>query len=219
MYTLEFYHKKLKELEFEFPNLPVDVINDLEVKESSAQKKMYITGEVWMGINKQDYREIFELYSHSVISSGKTVSTGLGMMIRESWLIKNKIDLTVIEKNKDVISYHLKHNPSLMEKITVLEMDAIDYNQPCDTLLLDHFEREPYDYIIQQVIDISEKIDCKTVWFWPIERIILQDSMKNKRSLMESYDLLKNKIKKLPTLTENNIIEFVDLWCLHRQPL
>jgi len=182
MYTLEFYHKKLKELEFEFPNLPVDVINDLEVKESSAQKKMYITGEVWMGINKQDYREIFELYSHSVISSGKTVSTGLGMMIRESWLIKNKI-------------------------------------QPCDTLLLDHFEREPYDYIIQQVIDISEKIDCKTVWFWPIERIILQDSIKNKRSLMESYDLLKNKIKKLPTLTENNIIEFVDLWCLHRQPL
>lgn len=212
MNSPEFYLSKLSELGFEFPNLPNDMIGGATVVRIQFQKKLIIDGEPWMGMNLKDYREVFEFYSHLSVTRGKVICTGLGFMLREAWLVKEGHDVTVYERNPDIIRYHQKHNSELVDKVRIINQSAESIDEDCDTLLLDHFELETHEHIVEQVRILSDKISCNRVWFWPLERVILTNSQKNQTTPFQEYQNLRLTIPKLPDLTYQSVDEFCKYW-------
>jgi hypothetical protein len=136
----------------------------------------------------------------------------MGFLLRESWLVKNGFDVTVIEVNKDIIDYHLKHNFDICSKLTIINCDAEKYEGSCDTLLLDHYELETDEYILDSVIKFKERIDYSHIWFWPIERLVDSQCQIQGISDMESYLRIKDKVQGLPDLSSPSLDLYLTIW-------
>ena len=212
MKNVEYYLSKLSDYGFEFPNLPIDVVGSMEVKDFPTQKKLYVDGKQWMGLNLKDYREVFQFLSHIENSRGKVITTGMGFLLRESWLVKNGFDVTVLEVNKDIIDYHLKHNLDICSKLTIINCNAEEFKGSCDTLLLDHYELETNEYILESVIKFKERIDYSHIWFWPIERLVDSQCQIQGISDMESYLRIKDKVQGLPDLSPPSLDLYLTIW-------
>lgn len=218
---------------------PDNFVPEFEILENSGIKCLMINGRQWMLYNTNTYRQVAQLFSHYYIASGNVITTGLGFALRENWLLKNpKVKtITVIEKNQTLINYHKKTNPKLFEKIKIICADATEYKGECDTLLIDHYENDNMEYMINDVKNICENnIKCNKMWFWHLETKLLADSYgmseinlandfndgkfkydTNKfNNIITVYNNLKTAggLKWLPELSEGELKLFITMYTL-----
>ena len=208
----------LEELQYELPNIVNDEFDDLKVETQNNIVKLFINSDQWMALSNKTLKEVTEQYSHFKLAEGDCICTGLGFLLRESWLLENPrvTKIIVIEKNQSVIRYHQKHNPHIIEKLDIINCDVMDYKGSCDTLLLDHYEWEKVDYITKNINEILKNIQCKCVWYWPIEKFLSVAVAKEKISYTESYLRLTQDIYPpiFPKLTEQQLQTFCDMFSL-----
>ncbi len=169
-------------------------------------------GFEWMTYNFSTHEEALELYSQYRIAEGHCVCTGLGLGVREQWLLRNPkvTKITVIEKSADVIEFHRRHNPETMSKIEVVHGDASEAHGVCDTLLLDHYIY-PCESIIPDARRICSKIIHERSWWWPLEDYILCNS-----PIGESYRFFqRHREREMPTLADvgaDELYSFLAAW-------
>ena len=200
-----------------------------EIKKVGDLYILYIKGQQWMQYDSSNHLQAAMVFSHYYIAEGDVIVTGLGLAVRENWLLNNpKVkSLTILEKSEDLIEYHRQTNPHLFEKATIINCDAKTYKGKCDTLLLDHYEWEPMEEIIDDVYIICNNIECKKMWFWHLETQIIanlhgwyENNIWNEfregkfkidtgtfNNILNVYESIKTKymLKKLPILTESEL--------------
>lgn len=200
---------------FVLPNLPLDKIQEVELRNTGYGLRLFVDDISWMGVKTRDYREVYEFYSHHTLAQGRVLCSGMGLMLRESWLLSKGVDITLIEKNENIIEYHRKHNPDLCDRLTIVCDDIHNQVGKYDVVLLDHYEHEKEDWIIEDVKSILKNIDCDTLWFWPLEKICA------KNGGWEYYCELRKSISKLPELDETTFDSFLYNFFIHqkRDPL
>lgn len=186
-------------------------INPIHNKNNSYG--LFVGNERWMTFTSKNSEELFEFYSHYNLAKGHCICTGLGFGLREEWLLSKKevSKITVIEKNIEVINYHKKINPNLLDRIEVINCDASEYVGQCDTLLLDHYESLPFLDIVgylENVKRCSNNISHNTLWFWPLEQII----SKNYDTMFMEYTLLKKRFTSLPNINEEQLRSYSDMF-------
>ena len=118
--------------------------------------------------------------------------------------------MTILEKNRGVIDYHLENNPHIFQHAEVIPVDANEYTGKCDVLLLDHYETETFDEMARMSSKIMKNIDCQVAWMWPLEDIIFQNHKEHNMTKLEYYKLLKKEydLLKFPEVTQ----ELLDLF-------
>ncbi|MCK9415224.1 hypothetical protein M0Q97_01035 [Candidatus Dojkabacteria bacterium] len=209
---------------------PSGFYNNFEIIKEKEFYILKVNGNQWMMYDTISHLQASQLFAHYYIASGDVIATGLGLGVRENWLLNNpKIkSLTILEKNENIIEYHKEVNPILFEKANVVNCDAKTYKGKCNTLLLDHYEFESLYDIANDVKNIcNNNIECDQVWFWHIETQILADlhqiyegelcekfrngnfkfnieTLKNAKYI---YDCIKtnNGLSKLPNLTQEEL--------------
>lgn len=188
-----------------------------------GEYKLLIDNNEWMSFNPNTFVQLFELYSHHNLAKGHCICTGLGFALREKWLLSKKevSKITILEKNIEVIDYHKEFNPDLINQFEVIHCDASEYNGKCDTLLLDHYESEPfldqknYFYNIRKC---SNNIEHSVLWFWPLEVIVTtklnreDEDFSKKR--YKNYLNLTKKYPTLPNITESELNSYCDMYYL-----
>ena len=209
------YLENLEKFDFRMPNIVYDTVNSVEVSESNNAVVLSTNGESWMVLNLLNYREVYELFSHISVSKGKILCSGMGLLLRESWLINKGFDVTVVEYNKDIIDYHLKHNSHICSKLTIIHDDIHNIVGKYDTVLLDHYEHESQLEIIDDVISLMDNISCDVLWFWPLERFV--ESYHYRRTGgWEFYQYLRTKIPALPDISYTQLFEFLEKYYFYR---
>ena len=218
------YDKKTTQLGPTGVNKPFQIIKD------DLCYRLYIKGNQWMMYDIDNHVQASQLFSHYYIASGDVITTGLGLCVREKWLLNNTNvkSLTILEKNKELIEYHKEVNPTIFDKATIINCDAKTYKGKCDTLLLDHYEFESMNEIITDVRNICDNnIECKKMWFWHLETQILADlhkisessicndfregkikiNIETIKNIKFIYELIKldNKLNKLPDLKQEEL--------------
>ena len=206
----------LHDLGFIKPNIIPYKKDNFEIKKHNRNNILLIQDNVqWMAFNTENYREVFQVYPHYMLAKGHCICTGMGFLLRENWLLNKKevTKVTVIEKNKNVIDYHNKFNPQIMEKLEVIHGDVYSYKGKCDTLLVDNFEGgEQYEVaFLQHFKIISDNIKSDVSYMWPLESI-LSRHYRNYigLSLSDIYYNIKKyfELKSLPNLSEEELFDF-----------
>jgi hypothetical protein len=204
----------LKSLKYEEPVIKNyhDPVNDFRiiVNKDVNEAIVFSKGEKWLSHNSETQDSIWETFSHYWIAKGHCICTGLGLALRESWLLNKKevTKVTVIENDEGVIEYHRINNPKLFKELEIIKTDANTYRGKCDTLLLDHYESEYYEDILNSVNLILNNISCDTMWFWPLEIILHTKYTRGDIDisvLHEGYNHIKKKFNlyKLPDISES----------------
>jgi hypothetical protein len=210
--------KTLYDLGFIKPNIVSYKKNDFEILEKDENFFLKNKNLRWMAFEK-NHREVFEVYSHFVLAEGHCVCTGMGFLLRESWLLNNKnvSKITVIEKNKDLIDYHYQFNRDIMNKIEIINMDVYEYKGTCDTLLVDHFEGGHilFPSFLRGFNVVCNNITNERSWMWPMEAIL--DSCYRDYVGLSLYELYSNikkyfDLKTLPDLTEKQLFHFCQVF-------
>jgi hypothetical protein len=215
----------LEHMNYKPPVLKGGQLGSFEIRENQpGYYYLYINGEQWMAYNTNTHLEAYEVYSHYMLAEGHVIVTGMGFGVRENWILSKPsvTKLTIIESSKDLIEYHTKNKSEFLNdhRVEVINCDASEYKGSCDVLLLDHYELADYESILTNVKLVHDNIECKTMWFWPLERIIMHsrrwhtfnDEPYNLITKHESYKLLKKNwnLDKLHVFTEDEI----DLMCM-----
>lgn len=197
----------------ELPKIEEYKSGNLEIKKQNESYYMYINSQQWMIYSPLSGIQLFEFYSHNFLSKGVVVCTGMGFLLRESWILKNPnvTRVIVVENSQDVIDYHREKNPKILEKIEIIDGDANNLEIECDCLLVDHFEMETFEKIITDVVSLSKKINHKVLWFWSLEKMVLAKSSKEKKSFLEVYNTLRetNQLFTLPQLDRETLEDFI----------
>jgi hypothetical protein len=215
----------LEQFNYTAPKLKEEKWDNIEIKSNGHGYYYLMIDDVqWMDYDANTHLEAYEVYSHYRLAKGHVVVTGLGFGVRENWILtKNDVTkLTIIEKNKSLIDYHLKNNSSFLQdkRVEIINCDALDYKNSCDVLLLDHYELDVYENILANVKQIHDNVNCETMWFWPFERIIMHSRRwfsfnEEPYSLITKYEAF-NKLKKhwelykIPEFNEQEI----NLFCM-----
>lgn len=176
---------------------------------------LFVDDIPWMGYDFNTHYQAAELFSHFYLAKGHCVCTGMGFGVRENWLMSKKeiSKITIVEKNEHLLEYHKYIQSPFLKECEVIIGDASELSGKCDTLLLDHYEEQTYEDIIKDVKKISNNMDCDILWFWPLERLII-DYKKNNSNLFNTYQSYsqiyeeiktKSKLSKLPNLNEETI--------------
>jgi len=188
---------------FIMPNLLLDKIDNVELREVSNGLRLFVDNQSWMGINLKDYREVYQFFSHYFLAEGNVLCSGMGLLIRESWLLSKGINITLVEVNDSIIEYHRKYNSPLLDSLTLIHGDIHNHHGRYDVVLLDHYEHEKEEWIIEDVKMVMKNIDCDVVWFWPLERIC------HNNGGWDFYSNLRKEIPKLPDLNKEVFDLFV----------
>jgi hypothetical protein len=189
-------------------------------------KYYYLTvdGVQWMAYDSVNHVEAYDVYSHYILAEGHVICSGMGFGSRENWLLTKPevTKLTILEKNAEIFEYHKQiRSPFLSDKrVEVVIGNASDYKGSCDVLLLDHYELQDYSQILADVNTIQKNIECRLLWFWPIEQIIMHcrkwhsdnDAPYNLITKLDAYNLIKKNhdLYKLPELDS----ETLNLFCM-----
>jgi len=119
---------------------------------------------------------IKQLYSSYDLAYGDVLVSGLGFGILALWLCsKPEVNsVTVIEISEDIIRL-FKNSNYIPDKLNVINYDMINYNtdKKYDVLLLDHYENQKFDWILEDIKKISSRIKHTNMWAWPLEEIYL----------------------------------------------
>ena len=205
------YHKNKVDI---FVRDKSDLMLDIEdhpnraIQYAEGEVLLYINGRQWLRQYLPTSLSVGAVFSHYWFARGHTLTTGLGLGIRENWLLNKKevTKLTVLEKSLKLIDYHKEHNPDLFEYAEVIHVDANEYVGECDVLLMDHYEEEPIEEMAEMSSKVAKNINCEVCWFWPIEELIQkqpQYQVDDPLSLLEAYEYVKKKYD-LPKLPELN---------------
>jgi|15BtaG_2_1085339.scaffolds.fasta_scaffold14052_2 hypothetical protein len=157
-------------------------------------------------------KSINEFYGCYELAYGNCVLSGLGMGLLPTMLLeKREVEqVTVYEKNHEVI--RLNKLLGLSDKINVIHKDIHDVRSvKCDTLLLDHYEHEPDDEIVESVASISSNNDAELVWFWRLENILVKEGdLLCSKKVKNAYDFFKesSRIANLPNVSGEEITQF-----------
>lgn len=167
----------LKQLGYKPPTIVPGKYGNVEIVDRGGVYYLYVDGLQWMSYNNRTHEDAYNVYGHYLLAEGHVIVTGLGFGARESWLLSKPevTKLTILEKNPDVVRYHVQHNSPFLKdpRVTVLPLPAQEYKGSCDVLLLDHYETEPMEVMISDAKLVHDNIDSRLFWFWPFERIIM----------------------------------------------
>jgi hypothetical protein len=180
--------------------------------------KLTVDGRRWM-IYNQSIKDHLHLFSSYELAYGNCILTGLGTGVLSNWLTINPrvTSITVFEISKDVIELNrqlgLLDNP----KIRVINSPAQQIeNVECDCLLLDHYELESEESIIEDVKNVASKIKHKLLWFYPAERFInIQYRQDVKKSIVDVYQqwVKDNGLNNMPEFSsEEQLKMFINLF-------
>jgi len=197
----------LENLKFKSTHIVEDKINNLEIILNNTNTfELKIDKVCWLKHNLDYLFSVMEVYSHYALAEGNVICTGLGFGLRENWLLSNnKVKkILCIENCKELIEYHHKHNPMLMEKIKIINEDVEKYVGECDTLLLDHYEEVEDDFILDTVEKVAKNIKHKKLWFWRIEHML--------RNRYITYLNLRKRFPTLPNLNETQLRHFITIF-------
>lgn len=204
----------LKMLNFVAPNIEPYEKDSLKVTQEGHNYQLFVNGQKWNNYNAITHSEIFQVFSHYYLSYGHCICTGLGFLMRESWILNNlKVSrLTVLEKSKDLIEYQQRINPDIMSKIEVINCDANEFIGKCDVLLLDHYEQENDTIFFESLHKINKNIKSDVLWPWSVEPIL--DVHLDYSNASHSYIEFKkrNDLHFLPNLTEQEILMFISMF-------
>lgn len=178
---------------FKLPNLPFDEIGKLRIEGSPNRGVTYYYEDKQQMVLSQYSDQVYwESYNHNFFAFGDVVATGLGVLTRESMLIDNPriTSITVLEICEELIEYHKKHNPEIMDKLNVINCDANEWEGTCDTYLMDHHEK---GNLLENFLKCYQKVNCKQCWFWPLEICVAKYS---------DYVILRDVVPELPELSE-----------------
>lgn len=149
---------------------PVDIINH------GKNIALYYNGDRWMSYEQNNDMEMKELYSSYDLAYGDVLVSGLGFGILALWLCsKPEVNsVTVVEISEDVIKLFKDANV-VPEKLNIINDNMITYNTDIeyDVLLLDHYERQLFEWRLKDIIKICSRIKHKIFWAWTLEVIYL----------------------------------------------
>lgn len=167
----------LNKFDYSPPRIVTGKFGEVEITLADNHYYLTVNGEQWMAYNSKGHDEVFQVFSHYYFAKGHTVVTGMGFGARENWILTKPevTKLTIIERTEDLLNYHKEiDSPFLKDpRVEIVIDDARNYRGACDVLLLDHYELEEYDWILNDVREIQDRNVCKTLWFYPFERIIM----------------------------------------------
>ena len=179
--------------------------------------KLTIDGKQWMTYSPNGLSQEKEFASSVDLAYGKCVLSGLGLGILPGMLLKNPkvTSITVYEVSKQVIEMNRTYGESF-KKIKVINQSIRDArNIECDCLLLDHYEHESDEYIVDDVSEISHNNNAKCIWFWRAEPMIAHfKDMSKSDSIQRAYEAwaASTGIRNLPNLTEQQLNYYIGLW-------
>lgn len=226
----------LQQFNYNPPNLESAKFDNFEVIKNESNFTLKVDGQTWMQYYLLSHIQAAQVFSHYYLAKGKVVVTGLGFAARETWLLTNPNvkSLTIIEANKAVIDFHRKLKTPVLDKAEIICCRSEEYKGECDTLLLDHYELETMEYILNDVYKVSNNVNHQTLWFWPLELKILADchkqdastiyqlfrenkfnfDMKALNNIKDTYDCIKiqNNLYTLPNLSDSELRMFVSIY-------
>lgn len=186
--------------------------NEIDVVLENNVYFLYENGRQWMSYDTNTHIQALQLFSHYDIAKGHCICTGLGFGVRENWLLKKPdvSKITIIEKNKNIIEYNKIINPELMKNAEVVNENVSNYRGRCDTLLLDHYELQSPDYILNNVEHCIKNIKSQIMWFWPLERYIFREKGNN----LETYKNLamRHNLFSLPYIDKRKLDLYIKLF-------
>ena len=149
---------------------------NIKIVEMGKGFVLYENDQCWMNSPKNDDTVIKQMYSSYDLAYGNVLVSGLGFGILALWLCNKPevLSVTVIEFSEDVIKL-FKDSNNIPDKLNIINMDIRKYNTDTeyDAILLDHYEKETFDFILDDIEKISSKIKHKSMWAWPLEEIFL----------------------------------------------
>lgn len=182
-------------------------IGNFNLIKGDNQFRLFVGDEEWMSYNLETQVEAKQLFSHYYLAKGHVICTGLGLGIRENWILSKKevLSLTIVEKNHSVIDFHIKSKSSLLKdkRVKIVNQDARKFTSSCDVLLIDHFNDTSEEEIFSDINILNNNITSNICWFWPLESIV---------SDFNSFKKLKNSIINLPSINEEEFNLFKKLY-------
>lgn len=149
---------------------------NIKIVEMGKGFVLYEGSEFWMNSPKNNDSVIKQMYSSYDLGHGNVLVSGLGFGILALWLCSKPevLSVTVVEFSEDVIKL-FKDSNTIPDKLKIVNMDIRNYNTDTeyDAILLDHYEKETFDFILDDIEKISNKIKHKNMWAWPLEEIFL----------------------------------------------
>lgn len=174
---------------------------------------LYNNGDRWMVYNKNKDFEIKDMYSSYDLAYGDVLISGLGFGILALWLCsKPEVNsVTVVEMSEDVIKI-FKDNNTIPDKLNIINDNMITYNteKEYDVLLLDHYERQSFDWRLKDIARIASRIRHKHFWAWSLEAIYMFKMYPDiiKKDSTDIYSLLKESNTNCTDLWD----DFVDIF-------
>ncbi len=148
---------------------------NIKIVEMGKGFVLYENDQFWMNYPNND-SVIKQLYSSYDLAYGNVLVSGLGFGILALWLCSKPevLSVTVIEFSEDVIKL-FKDSNTIPDKLNIINMDIRKYNTDTgyDAILLDHYEKETFDFILDDIEKISSNIKHKNMWAWPLEEMYL----------------------------------------------
>jgi hypothetical protein len=179
-----------------------------------------------------------ELYSAYDLAYGDILLSGIGLGGLLMWLSsKNEVkSITLLEKDQEMIDIFLSNNQP-PKNIKIINDNVENYitEESFDFLILNHFEREKNETVINSVKKIIKNIpNHDYIWFWPIERVFYESAFEFDIEYMgllikkgdnvsywfdfeESWNKFTQEtlsFLKLPKLTKEKINEYIYTFCL-----
>jgi hypothetical protein len=176
-----------------------------------------VNGQRWFRYNYKYHTAVKEFNSSYDVAYGHCVLSGLGLGVLPALLLQKPEvkNITVYEINEDVVKLNKIVGFVDLNKITVINKSIEEVNNiKCDCLLLDHYEFESENYILNNMKTITNNINYDKVWFWKAEYFILLNYLygNSKLTLTESYlewMAKYNHIPKLAILDTNKLKYYI----------
>lgn len=208
------------------PAIQEGVFGEIEISHNvnASRFHLLVRGHQWMAYTYSSHEEAYDVFSHYCLARGHVVTTGLGFGAREGWILSKPdvTKLTVIERCQDLIDYHVRiGTPWLNDpRVEICCADADRYCTRADVLLLDHYEQEQFETILESMRRVQNNIASDILWAWPMERIIMHcrkwhsdnDPPGTLLTKHEAYQRIKqnHNLSKLPDLSPAQI----NLFCM-----
>jgi hypothetical protein len=184
---------------------------NIKIVEMGKGFVLYENDQFWMNSPKNNDSVIKQMYSSYDLAYGNVLVSGLGFGILALWLCSKPdvLSVTVVEFSQDVIKL-FKDSNSIPDKLKIVNMDIRKYNTDTeyDAILLDHYEKETFDFILDDIEKISSKIKHKSIWAWPLEEIFLFKMYASENHRAAVLELLDKGDKDFSPLWNN----FVDIF-------
>lgn len=127
----------------------------------------------WMGYNSLNHWQCAEFLMEYNFAHGRCITTGLGLGIIQTILLKNPkvTEVIVYEKNEDIINLFRQianKNNFDISAIKFVCKDADDMNgEKADCIFLDHWENHDFEQLLKRIRKIANNNETKILWFWP----------------------------------------------------